>query len=199
MGSRPRGVDAPRDATASDSQDSGPVPWDEDQNGARLRPSSLERSSLGCRVAQNHLHRRAGTRSSSGKDPTKRWAAAIGARAYGPTFRASRDSCGSKPTNSLGPFAGSWIASAAFWVSLDAIGQSTWSEGTNADFVPVAKRTSASDFHSAQNIGEAQVLDHVASDDKKLADFIRDQVKKYEADVFEDIYFFVIDENGDAE
>jgi Homeodomain-like domain len=118
-------------------------------------PSSLERTFLGCRVAQDHLHRRARTRASSGKDPPKRWAAAISARAYGPRFRSSRDSGGSKPTNSLRPFAGSWIASAVLGVSRGNR-SSTSSEGTDADFVPAAKRTSASDFHSARNIGEAQ-------------------------------------------
>jgi hypothetical protein len=93
-------------------------------------PSSLERTSLGCRVAQDHLHRRARTRSSSGKD------------------------CGSKPTNSLRPLAGSWIASAVLGVSR-CNRSSTSSEGTDVDFVPPAKRTSATDFHSARNIGEA--------------------------------------------
>jgi hypothetical protein len=93
-------------------------------------PSSLERTSLGCRVAQDHLHRRARTRSSSGKD------------------------CGSKPTNSLRPLAGSWIASAVLGVSR-CNRSSTSSEGTDVDFLPPAKRTSATDFHSARNIGEA--------------------------------------------
>lgn len=51
-----------------------------------------------------------------------------------------------------------------------------------------------------------EVLDSVASDDEKLAAFIREQVKVHEEAVralvvheFEDMYFYVVDENGDAE
>lgn len=59
-------------------------------------------------------------------------------------------------------------------------------------------------LHPVSEIEE--VLDHVASDDEKLAEFIREQVKAHEEDVrklviheFENMYFYVVDENGDAE
>lgn len=50
------------------------------------------------------------------------------------------------------------------------------------------------------------MLDHVANDDKRRADFIRQQIEKHQEEIkrqviegFQDRYFFVIDENGDAE
>ena len=51
----------------------------------------------------------------------------------------------------------------------------------------------------------AELLDHVASDDKQLADFLRaqtsqriDEISKQVTEEFEDQYFWVEDEDGDA-
>jgi hypothetical protein len=51
-----------------------------------------------------------------------------------------------------------------------------------------------------------KMLDDVADDDEKLAEFIRSEIEKHDEEIkkkvveeFEDRYFFVIDENGDAD
>src|SRR6266851_280650 len=50
-------------------------------------PPSLRRTSLGCRVAQDHLPDRTRTLPSSGRDPPTAWAVAIGPTACGGSFR----------------------------------------------------------------------------------------------------------------
>src|SRR5712692_469348 len=87
----------------------------------------------------------------------------------------------------------------------------TWAEDEDVHVIVVSGDDGVFDtcreidrLHQVSELEE--VLDHVASDDEKLADFIREQVKAHEAEVralviheFEDMYFYVIDENGDAE
>ena len=73
-------------------------------------PSSLQGMSLGWRIAQNHLHRRAPRRPSSGKDPPTPRAVARGPAAYGRssfhphTPAGSPDAESSSAVLSLSPF-----------------------------------------------------------------------------------------------
>lgn len=86
-----------------------------------------------------------------------------------------------------------------------------WGDSDSAEILVVSGDKGVQDacdpvdyLHPSEKIQE--MLDDVADDDEKLAEFLREQVKQHEDEIakkvsteFEDRYFYVLDESGDAE
>jgi homeodomain-containing protein len=122
------------------------------------RPSSLQRTTLGWRVAQAHFHHRIRAGPSSGNDPPKSWAPQLTPKRTGRGRCGPETPSGPAPTNNLRPFARRLLDRRGRFLSLDLFNQASMSsEGRNA-FAPAAKRTSATDSHVGRNIGETHPI-----------------------------------------
>jgi hypothetical protein len=119
-------------------------------------PPALRRRSLGWRVAQDHLHDRARTHPTTGRDPPTAWAVASCFAPYGRRFRSSgADIWPLRPMNSLKTFRSPGAGSAVLSPSLCNRVVNVVGGPQTSSLRPRSARLRG-DSHGGWSIGEAQ-------------------------------------------